>query len=34
MSQNPFSINGAEMVAMIGKNCVGIAADTRLGNQL
>lgn len=34
MSQNPFSMNGSELVAMIGKNCVGVATDTRLGNQL
>eukprot|EP00055_Hartaetosiga_balthica_P002266 m.3330 g.3330 ORF g.3330 m.3330 type:complete len:205 (+) comp2052_c1_seq1:94-708(+) len=25
--------NGAAMVAMVGKNCVAIAADTRLGSQ-
>ena len=29
--QNPFNYNGAGMVAMIGKNCVAIGADTRLG---
>jgi 20S proteasome subunit beta 3 len=27
-------MNGSELVAMIGKNCVGLATDTRLGNQL
>ena len=26
-------INGSAVVAMCGKNCVGIASDTRLGNQ-
>ncbi len=27
-------MNGSEMAAMIGKNCVGIATDTRLGQNL
>lgn len=31
--QNPFEMNGSGLVAMKGKNCVGIATDTRLGNQ-
>jgi 20S proteasome subunit beta 3 len=31
--QNPFELNGSGLVAMKGKNCVGIATDTRLGNQ-
>lgn len=30
---NPFQYNGSAMVAMKGKNCVGIATDTRLGNK-
>lgn len=30
---NPFKINGGALVAMKGKNCVGIAVDTRLGVQ-
>lgn len=30
---NPFEMNGCGLVAMKGKNCVGIATDTRLGNQ-
>ena len=28
---NPFNHNGSAIVAMKGKNCVGIACDTRLG---
>jgi len=31
MSQNPFEYNGSALVAMKGKNSVGIACDTRLG---
>ena len=31
MSNNPFSYNGSGVVAMIGKNCVAVGADTRLG---
>lgn len=31
---NPFSVNGSEIVAMGGKNCVAIATDCRLGNEL
>ena len=30
---DPFSINGGAAVAMIGKDCVAIASDLRLGSQ-
>jgi 20S proteasome subunit beta 3 len=30
---NPFSINGGSIVALQGKDCVGIACDLRLGQQ-
>jgi len=30
---SPFSINGGACVAMVGKDCVGIACDLRLGMQ-
>ncbi|KAG0125759.1 nucleophile aminohydrolase [Tuber indicum] len=30
---NPFSINGGAVVAMVGKDCVAIACDLRLGMQ-
>lgn len=30
---NPFEYNGSAVVAMIGKDCVAIAADRRLGIQ-
>ena len=30
---DPFSINGGSIVALIGKDCVGIACDLRLGQQ-
>lgn len=30
---SPFSINGGAAVAMVGKDCVAIACDLRLGNQ-
>ncbi len=30
---DPFSINGGSIVALIGKGCVGIACDLRLGQQ-
>ncbi|ANZ75994.1 BA75_01942T0 [Komagataella pastoris] len=30
---NPASINGGSAVAMVGKDCVAIACDLRLGNQ-
>ncbi|CUM65061.1 uncharacterized protein PRCAT00002683001 [Priceomyces carsonii] len=30
---DPSSINGGSAVAMVGKNCVGIACDLRLGSQ-
>ncbi|KAI7092699.1 hypothetical protein KC352_g40179, partial [Hortaea werneckii] len=30
---NPFSINGGACVAMVGKDCVAIACDLRLGLQ-
>ncbi|KAI5959909.1 PUP3 [Candida pseudojiufengensis] len=30
---DPFSINGGAAVAMIGKDCIAIASDTRLGSQ-
>ncbi|KAL7275480.1 proteasome core particle subunit beta 3 [Rhizina undulata] len=30
---NPFSINGGAVVAMVGKDCVAIACDLRLGAQ-
>lgn len=31
--QDPSSINGGSCVAMVGKDCVAIACDLRLGNQ-
>lgn len=30
---DPFSINGGAAVAMVGKECIAIACDLRLGNQ-
>jgi 20S proteasome subunit beta 3 len=30
---DPFSINGGSVVALVGKDCVGIACDLRLGQQ-
>ncbi|MCH0628506.1 hypothetical protein JNB11_00750 [Kocuria palustris] len=30
---DPFSINGGAAVAMVGKDCIAIASDLRLGNQ-
>jgi 20S proteasome alpha/beta subunit len=30
---DPFSINGGSIVALVGKECVGIACDLRLGQQ-
>ena len=30
---DPFSINGGSIVALAGKDCVGIACDLRLGQQ-
>lgn len=30
---DPFSINGGSAVAMVGKECIAIACDLRLGNQ-
>ena len=30
---DPFSINGGAAVAMIGKDCIAIASDLRLGQQ-
>jgi 20S proteasome subunit beta 3 len=30
---DPFSINGGAAVAMVGKDCIAIACDTRLGSQ-
>lgn len=30
---DPFSINGGAAVAMVGKDCIAIACDLRLGNQ-
>jgi len=30
---DPFSINGGSIVALVGKDCVGIACDLRLGQQ-
>ncbi|EGW29879.1 uncharacterized protein SPAPADRAFT_63501 [Spathaspora passalidarum NRRL Y-27907] len=30
---DPFSINGGSAVAMVGKDCIAIASDLRLGNQ-
>ncbi|ODV58815.1 proteasome core particle subunit beta 3 [Ascoidea rubescens DSM 1968] len=33
MSQDPSSINGGSAVAMIGKDCLAIACDLRLGSQ-
>ena len=33
MSQNPFEINGGALAAMVGKNCVAMASDKRLGVQ-
>lgn len=31
--QSILEYNGAAMLAMTGKNCVGICSDSRLGNQ-
>lgn len=31
---NPFEINGSAIVAMLGKNCVSVACDRRLGFQM
>lgn len=30
---NPFTYNGGSIVAMKGENCIGIACDTRIGEQ-
>ncbi|RLV92912.1 Proteasome subunit beta type-3 [Spathaspora sp. JA1] len=30
---DPFSMNGGSAVAMVGKDCIAIASDLRLGNQ-
>jgi 20S proteasome subunit beta 3 len=30
---DPFAINGGSVVALVGKECVGIACDLRLGQQ-
>ena len=30
---DPFSINGGAAVTMIGKDCIAIASDLRLGQQ-
>ena len=34
MSQNPFSLKGSCLVAMVGKDCVAIASDKRLGVRM
>jgi Proteasome subunit len=30
---DPFSINGGSIVALVGKDCIGVACDLRLGQQ-
>ena len=32
-SQSIMEYNGGSVIAMVGKDCVAIASDTRLGNQ-